>query len=285
MDQPAWLAEAWLEFGETERPGADHNPRIVKLYADAGQPGVANDEVAWCAAFLGACLQRSGIAGTKSLMARSYASWGDKLDEPRSGAVAVLSRSSNPALGHVAFVVGDSDDTLFLLGGNQADAVSVAAFPKNRLVALRWPSSTGPATSRPSTPQPPDIFEQTLAHVLVMEGGFSNDENDPGGPTNKGITLAEYAEWKGQPLDATTSPHLLSALQSITDVELRDIYRRRYWDVAGCPQLSPALALMQFDTGVNQGPVTAIRWWARKSTANSDHRPAPRSQPDRLPAS
>ena len=46
------------------------------------------------------------MKSTRSLLARSYASWGERLDEPRIGAVAVLSRGSDPALGHVGFVIG-----------------------------------------------------------------------------------------------------------------------------------------------------------------------------------
>ncbi|MDO9384228.1 MAG: TIGR02594 family protein [Hyphomicrobiaceae bacterium] len=255
MNQPAWLAEAWREFGQAERAGALHNPRIVKLYADAGHASVANDEVAWCAAFLGACLARSGIRGTGSLMARSYASWGKPVAEPEAGCIAVLTRTADPALGHVGFVVGATADTLFLLGGNQSDAVSVAAFPKSRLVAVRWPEP--PKAADPA--QPLDIFDRALAHVLEMEGGFSDDPYDPGGATNQGITLATFASWKGEALNAMTMPRLLAGLKAITPHDVREIYLKRYWRTAGCPQLPPALALMQFDTGVNHGPGTAIR--------------------------
>ena len=72
-----WLDEAWREFGEHERSGAAGNPRILAFYRDAGQSGIANDETAWCAAFVGACLARSGLHGTGSLMARSYLEWGE----------------------------------------------------------------------------------------------------------------------------------------------------------------------------------------------------------------
>lgn len=259
MQQPAWLAEAWREFGQAERAGSAHNPRIVQLYADAGHPEIDNDEVAWCAAFLGACLERSGQHSTKSLMARSYASWGSEAEEPDYGAIAVLTRTADPALGHVGFVVGSSADTLFLLGGNQSDAVTVQAFPKDRLVSLRWPSDEqGPAT-KPEPPTPPDIFDRALAHVLAMEGGFSDDPYDPGGATNKGITLATFAAWRGEALSSRTQARLLAALKTITDDEVRQIYLKRYWRTSGCPGLHPALALMQFDTGVNHGPGTAIR--------------------------
>ena len=39
-----------------------------------------------------------------------------------------------------------------------------------------------------------------------MEGGYDDDPYDPGGPTNQGITLAEFARDRGVELTAGTSP-------------------------------------------------------------------------------
>lgn len=249
MEQPPWMREAWAEFGQKELAGSASNARILALYRDAGHPNIKSDGIAWCAAYLGACLERCGIAGTRSLMARSYSAWGREIAEARPGAVAVLSRTADPTLGHVGFVLGERDDDLILLSGNQSDAVTVAAFPRSRLISLRWPSET---------PQP-DIFERALTHILAMEGGFSDDPYDPGGPTNKGITLAVFASSKGIRLTAESTPQLLAGLKAIQPQEVRAIYRDRYWKTAACAGLQPALAVMQFDTAVNHGPGTAIR--------------------------
>jgi uncharacterized protein (TIGR02594 family) len=137
MDQPRWLELAWADLGVAEAPGPANNPKVVRYYADSGHPEVGADEVAWCAAFVGACLQRAGVAGTRSLMARSYLDWGQPLEEPRTGAVAVLSRGSDPSLGHVGFLVGVTASDIVLLAGNQGDAVSVQAFPRSRVVGFR----------------------------------------------------------------------------------------------------------------------------------------------------
>ena len=45
------------------------------------------------------------------------------------------------------------------------------------------------------------LFTAALEHVLEMEGGFTDDPHDPGGPTNRGITLKVFAAWKGVRLD------------------------------------------------------------------------------------
>jgi uncharacterized protein (TIGR02594 family) len=255
MDQPLWLAHAWGELGQGERAGAAQNARILALYRDAGHGEITNDEVAWCAAFIGASLERAGVAGTGSLLARSYLKWGEAQDAGRLGAVAVLERGSDPSQGHVGFLVGETGDSLILLGGNQSDAVTVAAFSKGRLLGLRWPAAVGARGTAPG-----DAFEVSLAHVLEMEGGYTEDPYDPGGPTNLGITLAEYAAFKGVRLEPGNLAEVKAELKRIPPETVREIYRRRYWESAGCGELPPALALMHFDAAVNQGAGTAIRF-------------------------
>jgi len=256
MDDARWLREAWREFGQAERSGTSDNPRIVALFRDVGQAGVIRDEVAWCAAFCGACLERGGIASTRSLMARSYLAWGEAAAEPRMGAVAVFSRGSNPAEGHVGFWLGETEDAVVLLGGNQSNAVSVAAYPKSRLLSVRWPAPSAPSQVQR---QSPSSFERALAHVLEMEGGFTDDAHDPGGPTNRGITLGVYAAWRKVTLASADRASLIRDLKAIDDATVAGIYRSRYWDLAHCNELSAPLALMHFDAAVNHGAGTAIR--------------------------
>ncbi len=88
MDQPQWLAAAWAELGQREVSGAADNPRIAAMFRDAGQAARHRDEVPWCAAFVGACLERAGLQGTCSLLARSYFRWGAGIDDGRVGALA-----------------------------------------------------------------------------------------------------------------------------------------------------------------------------------------------------
>ena len=253
MQQPSWMAEAWRELGQSERPGVAHNPRIVAMFDELGHPN-QSDETAWCAAFVGACLERAGIASTRSLMARSYEAWGVASAAPIAGAVAVLRRGSDPAFGHVGFLVGASDSHVFLLGGNQSDAVTVAPFDRDLVLAYRVPHGDG---------EPPKIdphFETALRHVLDMEGGWSDDPHDPGGPTNKGITLAVYARERGIDVSTENFAALKAALRSIPDALVRDIYVRRYWQPAHCAALRAPLALMHFDAAVNHGVSAATRF-------------------------
>ena len=272
MQQPAWLERAWRELGESERAGAAHNARILALYRDAGHGEINADEVAWCAAFAGACLERAKVACTRSLMARSYLAWGEPITDGRLGAVAVFSRGSDTSQGHVGFWIGETEDSIMLLGGNQGDAVSVMPVAKARLLGFRWPSESVANLPAPGVPSAndADAFLRALKHVLEMEGGYTEDPHDPGGPTNFGIILNEFAAWKGERLDAANTERLKGELKRIDAQTVRDIYFANYWQAAGCAELPSALAFMHFDAAVNHGTGTAIRFLQQAVGAGVD---------------
>jgi uncharacterized protein (TIGR02594 family) len=255
MDQPAWLAAAWAEFGVREVAGAGDAAAVQRYFREAGHSEIQHDATPWCAAFIGAMLKRAGSAGTGSLMARSYLSWGKAIDETRSGAVVVLSRGEDANAGHVGLCVGAAGKRVFLLGGNQGDAVSVEAFDASRVLGYRWPSHI----DAEHADAPGRVFEMALAHVLEMEGGYSDDPYDPGGPTNKGITLSDFAKWRGVTIDATSRARLIEDLKNILDDVVADIYRSRYWRPASCALLPDAVAVMHFDAAVNHGVGGATR--------------------------
>jgi lysozyme family protein len=103
------------------------------------------------------------------------------------------------------------------------------------------------------------LFSRALAHVLAMEGGYTEDPYDPGGPTNLGITLAEFARDKGVAVTADTFAQLKAGLKALPAATAARIYRARYWEPARCPDLPPPLAFFHFDTAVNQGVGAAAR--------------------------
>ena len=267
-EQPAWMTAAWAELGQREIRGAGDNAHIRAFFRELGQPPSLHDEVAWCAAFVGACLERAGEASTRSLMARSYLRWGEKIERGRYGALAVLARGSDPGAGHIGFLVGEMPGHVVLLGGNQGDAVSVAAYPRTRLLGFRWPQSSTVTSPehQPDTANAAAVFDEALRHVLEMEGGFSDDPHDPGGPTNKGITLRVLAAWKGVAPDSS----LTAELRRIPDGTVRDIYLQRYWRPAHCDELSPQLAFFHFDAAVNHGVTGAMRLLQRAAGTDAD---------------
>src|SRR5262249_27003812 len=130
---------------------------------------------------------------------------------------------------------------------------------------LRWPKDeTETAVADDG------IFTKVLAHVLEMEGGFSDDPYDPGGATNKGITLVEYATFKAQTLDASSRDRLISELKSIPDATVATIYRRRYFEPADCAAFTAPLTLMHFDAAVNHGVGAAIRMLQQAANVTVD---------------
>lgn len=137
--EPAWLIEARRYIGTREIPGARHEPKILAWWKAIRRGGIKDDETPWCAAFVGGCLEAVGLVSTRFESAASYLSWGQRLEAPEVGAVVVFTREGG---GHVGFVVGrDYAGNLLVLGGNQGNAVSIAAFARGRVTGYRWPAA------------------------------------------------------------------------------------------------------------------------------------------------
>lgn len=98
-------------------------------------------------------------------------------------------------------------------------------------------------------------FDASLKHVLAHEGGFVDHPSDPGGATNKGITIGTLKSIK--PL-ATVDD-----LKNITDVEVARIYRRYYWEPIGADRLPSGIDYAMFDFAVNSGPARAAKFLQR----------------------
>lgn len=115
----------------------------LKDYLATGGQNIDPATRAWCADFVNATLGQAGIKGTGSGMARSFLDWGQEVDQPQVGDVAVFTRGdpSGP-YGHVGFFAGyNPDGTIKLLGGNQGDAVSYASYSPDDLLGFRRASN------------------------------------------------------------------------------------------------------------------------------------------------
>ncbi|MGC1467549.1 MAG: glycosyl hydrolase 108 family protein, partial [Pseudolabrys sp.] len=65
-------------------------------------------------------------------------------------------------------------------------------------------------------------YSAALARVLAHEGGYSNNPSDPGGPTNFGITIADYRKY--------VKPGATAAdVRAMKVDDAKAIYRARYW--------------------------------------------------------
>lgn len=107
-----------------------------------------------------------------------------------------------------------------------------------------------------------DAFDKALAFVLKHEGGYVNDPRDPGGETNFGISKAAYP---GVDIKALTREGAAA------------IYRRDYWDRAGCGNLPAGVAFFHFDTAVNQGPGAAAKFLQLAAGVEADGKIGPKT--------
>jgi uncharacterized protein (TIGR02594 family) len=149
-----WLDVAKSLIGTREVPGAANNPVIMawgnRLGARVLGIAYGADSVPWCGLFAAHCIVSAGLkAPPIAIRAKAWATWGSDIGartaRPPIGSVAVFWRNGG---GHVGFIVGVyPNGDLAIIGGNQGDAVNERRFPRERLVAIRWPS--GVAVSGP----------------------------------------------------------------------------------------------------------------------------------------
>lgn len=155
-----------------------NNKDIVRYLqsTDLNRDAARDDNTAWCSSFANWCMEQAGYKGTDSALAESWVNWGQKIDEPRYGAITVVTRSANPVKYHVGFYVGmgqlrvpDGEEEIkdkkgqgtgkmrkktrmvkavSLISGNYSDqvkeapgwAVDPADSEATHLVSYRWPT-------------------------------------------------------------------------------------------------------------------------------------------------
>jgi len=93
----------------------------------------------WCARFMNMVLQHSGYRGTGSDMARSFASYGQRVSGPQVGAIAVMGRGRG---GHVGIVSGiDAAGNPIVVSGNNGNRVREAPTSRGRIYAYVMPTN------------------------------------------------------------------------------------------------------------------------------------------------
>lgn len=152
---PRLLQEALRLYGTLEAPGAPDNPTIIAwadevartcpgAYAAWASDFYNDDGIPWCGLFMAVICARSALGRVerfpvrKYLAALAWADWGVPIpkSEAALGDVLVFVRSGG---GHVALYVGEDDNAVHCLGGNQSDAVTITSIAKARLYAVRRP--------------------------------------------------------------------------------------------------------------------------------------------------
>lgn len=98
-------------------------------------------------------------------------------------------------------------------------------------------------------------FDKAFELLISHEGGLVSNPKDPGGLTKYGISQKQY-------------PNL--DIANLTLPEVKELYKRDFWDRAQCDKLAPDLAFDVFDAAVNSGIGQAIRWLQRSVNVVDD---------------
>jgi lysozyme family protein len=99
-------------------------------------------------------------------------------------------------------------------------------------------------------------LDDMLDDILRREGGFVNDADDLGGATNFGITIATLAAYRGT--DASVED-----VRNLSRNEARAIYEKQYLKGPKLDRLPSALQPFLFDSAVNHGPGSAVKFLQR----------------------
>ena len=90
-------------------------------------------------------------------------------------------------------------------------------------------------------------FDKSVEYILEHEGGYVDHPKDPGGATNKGITIATFCRYvkpKGTKED----------LKQLTTEQAKIVYKAQYWDKVLGDELPSGVDHAVFDFAVNSGP-------------------------------
>ena len=101
----------------------------------------------WCAAFVNAVLEESGIVSNNDhkypLTARAFLDWGDSITKEniQPGDIVVFPRGNQGWQGHVGFYLKtqiiNGVEYYLILGGNQSSRVSIKAYRSNNALGIR----------------------------------------------------------------------------------------------------------------------------------------------------
>lgn len=150
IERAAALAAPWMEVATRYRdlrertPAGDLSPDVRAFFRHTRfPPELVNSHTAWCAAFVCACLELTGVRSPRSARARDFMTYGLELVRPVYGAVLVFARGLDPAKGHVGFASWPISPlgNVWCYGGNQDNAVCARAKPRGSLLSVRWPES------------------------------------------------------------------------------------------------------------------------------------------------
>lgn len=177
----------------------------------------------WCATFMNMVLARVGYPGTGSDAARSFASYGRRIHEPKIGAIAVLTRGKNG--GHVGIVTGlDRQGNPIILSGNHGRKVGIGVYPRRRVVAYvmpvgdpsptRYASLAGPASAPRGNAGEDGGISSPITELLAAINAEESGDNRPAAQAR-----AQAPEPRSEPQRQIQPPAPHRVVQQVADNE------------------------------------------------------------------
>lgn len=98
------------------------------------------------------------------------------------------------------------------------------------------------------------MFLEILPRVLDIEGGYSDNPNDPGGQTIGGIARNYWPNWGGwKYVDEVLAQGEIPKVERLNPL-IQSFYRERFWEpMRGDNLINHDVAYEMFDTAVNLG--------------------------------
>ena len=96
-------------------------------------------------------------------------------------------------------------------------------------------------------------WDKAFDLVIVNEGGYVDNSQDPGGATNWGCTKAVWEKYVGHEVTKDD-------IKALTKEDVKPLYKRNYWDAIHGDAIPSGLDYCIFDCAINSGVGRAAKF-------------------------
>lgn len=112
------------------------------------------------------------------------------------------------------------------------------------------------------------FLTKAFPHILAVEGVYSNDPADRGGETVFGISRKRHPNWEGWAIVdeiKKAGGDIEARIKANTGLMgmMQQFYYERFWLQVRAYEVHEDIGLELFDTAVNQGPESAVKYLQR----------------------
>lgn len=111
------------------------------------------------------------------------------------------------------------------------------------------------------------FFDKSMARLLPIEGGYSDDRRDPGNYTGGKVGVGKLLGTK-YGIAANTYPN--EDIRNLTWDRAKFLYKRDFWDKVHADSLPGAVAYNALDGAINSGGKRSIQWLQKAAGVADD---------------